>query len=157
MEEIQMNKISYITEKLYNMYRTRNPYLLIERMGGNIIIKDLPNSLLGQSTYYDNGYFIVSISSSIENSIMATFIAFHELGHIVLHNSSNNFFMRKNIYYTYDRYENQADEFALNIMFSNEELQEILNYDFYHTANILMIKPYIIEKVIKERLGVCLL
>ena len=58
------------------------------------------------------------------------FVLAHELGHMVLHKKSNALFMDTRTQFNTDKYELEADQFAINLLLSDEILLEYQRQDF---------------------------
>jgi hypothetical protein len=64
-------------------------------------------------------------------------------------------FFKRSTCFSLQRFDNQADEFALNLLYTDDDLRDIIEYcsgDFF--CDVFKIKYTVFEKVIKERLGV---
>lgn len=148
--------IRKVAEEIYNTYHTRNPYELVDYMGGIVVYtNDFDDNTLGLSTIINNNLWIVGVSSKIQNYQLTKFVIAHEIGHRVLHGLSNNIFLKRDTFLNLGKLENQADEFALNLLYSDEELNSILEYGISDLiCQTFKINYSIFEKIVKERLGV---
>lgn len=109
------NKAVTLAEK----YRTSNPFSICENMGVNIEYVDLDNPL--GDTIYFNKLPIILLSSRIQEQPKKYLVCAHELGHVVLHNGIQNYYMINRT--TKRKMESEADRFALGLIekFSLEE------------------------------------
>ncbi|HHY80521.1 MAG TPA: ImmA/IrrE family metallo-endopeptidase [Thermoanaerobacter sp.] len=148
--------IRKVAKEIYNTYHTRNPHELVDYMGGIVVYtNDFDDNTLGLSTIINNNLWVVGVSSKIQNYQLAKFVIAHEIGHKVLHGLSNNIFLKRDTFLNLGKLENQADEFALNLLYSDEELNSILEYGISDLiCQTFKINYSIFEKVVKERLGV---
>ena len=89
-------------------------------------------------------------------------MAAHELGHAVLHPDHCTPFMRANTYYSINKLEMEANEFAVKILISDEEIIENLDYTTEQMAAIFGLPPVLTElrmrlfkppENLKERIG----
>ncbi|MGF7396148.1 ImmA/IrrE family metallo-endopeptidase [Thermoanaerobacterium thermosaccharolyticum] len=147
--------IKEIAEEIYNTYHTRNPYEIADYMNGIILYTSyLPDDIYGMSNMINNTW-IISINSKLHNYQVIKFTIAHEIGHKVLHDLENDIFFKRNTCFSLQKFDNQADEFALNLLYTDDDLRDIIEYcssDFF--CDVFKIKYTVFEKVIKERLGV---
>ncbi len=80
----------------------------------NFYYENLGNSL----GYFSNMYrtFIIHINEAISYEKQLFTIA-HELGHVILHPDLNTAFLKENTYYSTDKSECEANEFATELLF----------------------------------------
>ncbi len=147
--------IKEIAEEVYNTYHTRNPFEIVDCMDGIIFYTSyLPDDIYGISNVVKNTW-VVSVNSKLHNYQVIKFTIAHELGHKVLHNLENDIFFKRSTCFSLQKFDNQADEFALNLLYTDDDLRDIIEYcssDFF--CDVFKIKYTVFEKVIKERLGV---
>ena len=107
--------------KLVRFYKTRNPFEMIKGM--NVILVYYP--LEGVRGFYQ--YFqrnnIIYIDESLSDR-EKRFVLAHELGHMILHKKSNAIFMDTRTHFNTNRYENEADLFAINLLISDDTVSE---------------------------------
>lgn len=146
--------IGQAVDEIYKRYNTRNPFELVDYMDGIIVYTDkFEDDIMGLSTTI-NGRWVIGINSRIQNFQLLKFTISHEIGHKILHNIENDIFLKRNTLLNLNKFENQADEFALNLMYSVEDLKNIIEYGSYNFCSSFKISYFIFEKVVKERLGV---
>lgn len=135
-------RIKNVVESLCRKYMTRNPYELAACK--NIKVVEL--SLGEIKGYYSACYRqrIIHINSDIsENDRMHT--CAHELGHGVLHPDSNTPFLRANTLFPIGKYEKEAEHFAVDLLYSDEEMQEYLQYSTPQIADCLNLPIQLVE------------
>lgn len=107
--------------KLVKKYKTRNPFEMIKGM--NVILVLYP--LRGVRGFYQ--YFqrnnIIYIDESLSDTDRA-FVLAHEIGHMILHKKSNAIFMDTRTQFKTTRYELEADKFAMELLVSDDFLEE---------------------------------
>lgn len=133
-----------ITE-LIKKYKTNDPFEIVESMGGIILFGDIGRS---------NGFcitprrqIVVYINDQRPRHLQKLTMA-HELGHIVLHKGVNTNFLHRHTNLIVNKFEREANEFAVNLLISDEELNE---YKDYNLQQLSMIFGYP-EDIIKLRL-----
>jgi len=145
-------RIKNIVESLCRKYATRNPYELAEYKSFQIV----KTSLGGIKGYYSTCYKqrIIHINSDI-SEIEQRHTCAHELGHGILHPDSNTPFLRANSLFPIGKYEKEAEHFAVDLLYSDEDLQEYFEFSTPQIAECLKLPIPLVEyrlSVIKKRL-----
>lgn len=114
-------RIKQTVLKLYKRYGTRNPFVLAECMG-ILVKKEKLGTLDG---YYTKKYRIkqIHINESLSENELA-FTCAHELGHALLHPDANTPFLTKHSYLSIDKYEIEANKFAIELLVPDEAFLE---------------------------------
>ncbi len=103
---------------LIEKYGTKNPYKICEKLNINIIYTDL-GSIKGYfQKVLRKKYIVINESLNQEDRMV---VLCHELGHAILHQTKEVNFMKKNFIYYSNALENEANEFA----------REILKYQYH--------------------------
>ena len=109
---------------LVRKYGTRNPFEIIRSL--NVIVVYYP--LEGVNGFYQ--YFqrnnIIYIDETLSEHEQRLVCA-HELGHMLLHKKSNAIFMDSRTQLNTTKYEIEADRFAMDLIMSDEEIEEHLD------------------------------
>ena len=115
------DRIKSIVRRLSRKHNTRDPFILADALG--ILTVTEPLGAL-------NGYYtkksrikIIHINSSLSKSEQR-FACAHELGHALLHPDANTPFLTKYTYLSVDKYEIEANKFALELLVPDELLLE---------------------------------
>ncbi|EJE98222.1 prophage P1 protein 7 [Liquorilactobacillus mali KCTC 3596 = DSM 20444] len=119
---IYENKAIVLAEK----YETSNPFCICNNMGIKIEYANLDNPL--GDTIYLNKSPIILLSNKIQGKHEKYFVCAHELGHVVLHNGIQNYYLINRT--TKRKMESEADRFATGLLekFSIEEFGVSYNY-----------------------------
>lgn len=132
--------------KLVRKYKTRNPFEMIRGM--NVILVLYP--LKGVRGFYQ--YFqrnnIIYIDEALSDTDKA-FVLAHEIGHMLLHKKSNAIFMDTRTQFKTTRYELEADKFAMELLISDEFLEE----NSYYTVEQISRMTGYPQKLIELRLN----
>ena len=110
---------------LKNKYRTTNPFDLANMLGIVVIKEDLGvidgyyNKQLRQKQIHIN-------CNLSENDML--FTCAHELGHAMLHPNSNAKFLYDNTFLSVDKLEQEANQFALELLLPDDLLFEYSDY-----------------------------
>lgn len=116
--------IKRLAERLVRKFGTRDPYKIAEALGYTIIY----TPLVGVRGFYQylKRCHIIYLDSGLDDNT-ARFVCAHELGHSILHRGLNRIFMDTRTFIATGRYETEANRFALELIFSDEELQPFLS------------------------------
>ena len=127
-------------------YQTRNPFEIIR--GLNVILIFVP--LIDTRAFYQ--YFqrnnIIYIDENLSRHEQA-FECAHEMGHMFLHKKANTIFMDTRTGLNTDRYENEADTFAMDLLVDDDTLTEYQQYNVEQLAHILGYEKRLIELRLK--------
>lgn len=140
-------RIMNIVTKLCSQHETNNPFAIAENK--NIITLFEPlGSIHGfyQSIYNQK---IIHINEDLSEQEQK-FTCAHELGHIVLHNKINTSFLKTKTLFSVDRYENEANKFAVLLLYSEEEFKQYLNLSIPQIAQCLNLSNELVEYRIKQ-------
>lgn len=118
-------RIRNLVAELCKAYGTRDPFELA-RLRNIILLYDPLGDIQG---YYSKSLRqkFIHINQDLEELPMR-FTCAHELGHSVLHPNTNTPFLRAETLFSVDRLEIEANRFAVNLLFTDEELEEIAQY-----------------------------
>ncbi|MDN2452561.1 ImmA/IrrE family metallo-endopeptidase [Lactobacillus sp. UCMA15818] len=97
---------------LADKYGTANPFEICKIMGIIIEYTNLDNPL--GDTVYLSKYPIILLSDKIQEKSKKYLICAHELGHVVLHNGIQNYYLINRT--TKRKMESEADRFAIGLM-----------------------------------------
>lgn len=121
------NNIKILVNHLVDKFNTNDPFLLSEYLDINITYTDLKNTW-GMYRYIKRNSFIF-INNNI-SEIEKRFVLSHELGHAILHTKNNCFYLRHNTFMKVSTFENEANEFAAELLITDENIQEALDKQF---------------------------
>jgi Zn-dependent peptidase ImmA (M78 family) len=140
-------RIKQVVESLCRKYGTRNPFELADYK--NIQVLKLP---LGSIKGYYNKCFrhkMIHINSDIPLPEQR-FTCAHELGHSILHPDSNTLFLSVNTLFPIGRFEREANYFAIDLLISDDELKEYLDYSIPEIAACFHVSEELMQYRINE-------
>lgn len=141
-----MVDIKKIANRLASQHHSRNPFEIIK--GLNVILVFIP--LVGVKGFYQ--YFqrnnIVYIDESLSYREQKLVCA-HELGHMLLHKKSNALFMDTYTGFNTNKYENEANKFAVELLIQDSDLTEYQEHTIGQIAKILGYSEELIKLKIK--------
>ena len=128
--------------KLIRHYETRDPFA-IARQRRIIVIEEPLGSIRG---YYSRSYRqqFIHINNGLTEP-QRLFTCAHELGHAILHPKANTPFLRKNTLLSVDRYEIEANRFAVCLLIDDEELREYGDFTIPQLARAFGVSEELIE------------
>ncbi len=110
---------------LARKYNSRNPFEIIKHLNAIVVFYPL-EGIRGFYQYFQrNNIIYIDERLPYQEKL---FVCAHELGHMLLHKKSNALFMDSRTYFVSGKYENEADKFAVELLISNDVLEE--NRDF---------------------------
>ncbi len=115
-----MRDVSIEIKKIKKRYGTLDPYRLAREM--DIIIHRLPLGETRGIYYYSHRIKSVILHQDLPDW-MERFVLAHEIGHMIMHPKHNAPFMQ-NTFFSKDRYETEANMFALHMLIPDDELAE---------------------------------
>lgn len=139
--------ISSKVKSLVRKYGTRNPFEIIKSM--NVIVVFYP--LEGVKGFYQ--YFqrnnIIYIDERLSDH-EKLFVCAHELGHMLMHKKANAIFMDSRTQLNTDKYETEADQFAMNLLISDEMIEEHLDFTTSQLSRLFGYERKLIELRMKD-------
>ena len=120
-------KIKKTVIELVNICNSQNVYDICSYLDIEIIKHNL-NNIKGYYTSLEGEKAII-INNCLPDEEEEIVVA-HELGHISLHSSSNICFLTNYTYSNTNKFENQANKFAAELLISDTELREIKDMQF---------------------------
>ena len=135
-------------QKLVRQAGTRDPFEIARQK--HIIITEEPlGSIRG---YYSRCHRqpVIHINSALSES-QRRFTCAHELGHALLHPKANTPFLHSRTLFSVNRYEIEANRFAVWLLISDEDLAEYPDRTIPQLAQIFGVTPALMEHRLKGR------
>ena len=121
------------TNELIKRYKTRDPFEMIKGM--NVILLFCPlENVRGFYQYYKRNHIIYINEQLSEHE--KKFVCAHELGHMILHKGENTIFMDTRTHFNTNKYELEANDFAVNLLISDENIAKYCEYTSKQLATI---------------------
>lgn len=103
-----------------------------------------------------NGYYNkplrmkqIHINCNLDNR-MKKFTCAHELGHAVMHSNSNTSFLRNTTLFSIDKYEMEANAFAMRLLIPDETIMENYTLTTEQLSRILGYEQALIDLRLKQ-------
>ncbi len=130
-------------------YKSRNPFEIIKGMKNVILVTAPLSGVRGFYQYYKRNYIIYIDENLTYNEKM--FVCSHELGHLILHNKCNHIYMDTKTNFNTNKYEIEANRFAVELLIPDSILVEYSDYSISQLSRLLGYE----ENLIKLRLNQC--
>jgi Zn-dependent peptidase ImmA (M78 family) len=117
--------LDWIRQQVKNLIvkcNTNCPFELSEFKNIHVVYWDLHSEIWGFYTYERRNRFIF-INKNLE-SPHQRFVCAHELGHALLHTKINTPFLRANTFFSINKIEREANEFAVNLLLYDKNLED---------------------------------
>lgn len=105
-------------------YHTHSPFEIAYRRGVHVLYENLGNVRGYYSRTMRQSFIHINQSMSRHQQL---FTCAHELGHSILHPNTNTPFLQASTLYSVDKLEVQANRFALEISYTDLDLQPFLD------------------------------
>lgn len=106
---------------LMKKHNTRNPIEIAENLGIMVLYEELGTINGYYNTAFRQRFIHININLPEHKQI---FTAAHELGHALLHPKSCTPFLKENTYLSVNKLEIEANRFAVNLLISDDDLEE---------------------------------
>lgn len=134
-------------QRLIRLAGTNDPFRIAAYLNIPVLYEDLGN-IYG---YYN---MVLRMKQIHINQALSefdqTFTCSHELGHAVLHPKANTPFLRNNSLLSVDKFEKEANIFALDLRIGNDTLLEHCHYTTSQLANMLGYPEELIKLRVNE-------
>lgn len=129
-------------ESLVRKYGTRDPFRIADAMGISVV--HVPLSGIRGFYHKMKRCKIIFLDDSLDEPD-ARFVCAHELGHALLHRGYNRIFMDSHTYFPVNRYELEADRFAVDLLFDDDDLNFFLEYPIQLAADYMGVSVELAE------------
>lgn len=109
-------------KSLIRKHRTRDPFDMVQGMNVILVRYPLEGDVRGFYQYFKRNN-IIYIDERLPKHEQ-TFVLAHELGHMFLHKRMNTIFLDTRTHFVTQKFENQADKFAIELLISDNFLLE---------------------------------
>ena len=139
--------IKRLAERLVDKHGTRDPFRIAAELGYTIIY----TPLVGVRGFYQylKRCHIIYLDSELDDAT-ARFVCAHELVHSFLHRGLNRIFMDTRTFIITGRYETEANQFAVDLIYSDEELQPYLSRSYERAAAYMGVSNALAEYRMRE-------
>lgn len=144
-----MNKTPInIANSTVKKYKTRDPFQIAKEK--NVILVYAPLIDIRGFYQYFQRQHIICIDENLPDQ-HKRFVCAHELGHMMMHKSSNTVYMDTKTFLNTNKFENEANEFAVNLLIPDCEIYDNKELTTEQLSRLLGYE----EAMIKLRLKSC--
>lgn len=118
-----MEHIERKVRSLVNDFDTNDPFKIAKNLSIEIMYHPLGNIMGYYSKHF--GTKIIHLNESLAEEEME-FVCAHELGHAIQHPDTNTPFLKRNTLFSTEKIEQEANVFALNLLFLEWQLDDPL-------------------------------
>jgi len=142
-----MNEMALVN-RLVKKYKTNNPFELCDTL--DFIVLEVPLTGVRGFYQYYNKNNIVYIDVELPDQVKK-FVCAHELGHALMHRGTNTLYMDTRTFLKTSKYEKQANQFAINLSFPNDDFfEEYRDCTISQAALCLNVTEDLLEYRLKE-------
>lgn len=123
-----------IAASLVRKFRTRDPFQLADALG-YVVIRTPMKGIRGFYQYVKRCY-VIYIDSTLGYQD-ARFVCAHEIGHALMHQGLNRIYMDSYTYFPTSKYEIEANHFAVDFLFEDDDLRVFLEYPIQLAADYM--------------------
>lgn len=141
-------KMKRFCEKIRKKYDTSDPFELARCLGVVVLFEDLGTI---------HGYFntvcrqkFVHINQNLSEVEQRLTVA-HEIGHVLLHPTSNTYFLRSRTRFSVGSFEYEANLFAVCFLITDEDIEQNKEYPLYQLSSIFGIPEELVRLRIEAR------
>lgn len=127
-------KQRHIAESLVKKHGTRDPFRIAQELGF-VVIRTPLSGIRGFYQHIKRRHLIYVCSDLPEPEVR--FVCAHELGHALMHRGHNRIFTDTNTYFVTDRPEIEANRFAVDLLYEDEDLRFFLDYPIQLAADFM--------------------
>lgn len=135
-------KYKEVAEKLCKKYQTRDPFEIARQLGIQVFyghygtIRGYYNKISQQR--------MIHINAALDEP-QQTIVCAHELGHAIFHPNTNTPFLRANTFFSVSKLELEANKFAVDLLWSDDDLRECQLWTIPQIALLLGISEELAE------------
>lgn len=139
--------VKRLVDSLVRKYNTRNPFEIIDDL--NVIVVFYPlHGVKGFYQYFQrNNIIYIDESLSYHERL---FVCAHELGHMLMHKKANAIFMDSRTQLNTTKYELEADRFAIDLLLSDADIEEHLDFSTAQFSRLFGYNKRLIELRLKD-------
>ncbi|OAA90821.1 ImmA/IrrE family metallo-endopeptidase [Clostridium coskatii] len=137
------SRIKTIVRALVTKYKTNNVYELAKCLGVVLVVTNLGSSCAGSYMHLHRSKTI--FLNSILNEYERIVVLAHEIGHAVLHEKTNCYFMKSRTLFLTSKIEREANLFASEFLIQDDILNKYEGYTLDEIAQAENILPDLLK------------
>ncbi len=128
-------------------YQSRNPFEIIRGMKNVTLIIIPLTDVRGFYQYFKRNCIIYVNENLPEHEKI--YVCAHELGHLFLHKKANHIYMDTKTNFNTDKFEIEANKFAIELLISDEELLEYREFNIRQLSRLFGYSEQLIRLKLK--------
>ena len=136
-------KANYLSRK----YQTRNPFEILQGLNAILVFVPLAGTRAFYQYFQRNNIIYINENLSQHEQI---FECAHEMGHMLLHKKANAIFMDTRTCFNTNKFEIEADTFAVDLLISDDVLNEYPDYTAEQLSRLLGYEKRLVELRLKQ-------
>lgn len=136
-----------LADSLARKYNTRNPFEIINNLNAIVVFYPL-QGVKGFYQYFQRNN-IIYIDESLSDQ-ERQFVCAHELGHMLIHKKANAIFMDSRTQLNTNKYELEADRFAINLMIPDADLEDHIGFTISQLSRLFGYSKKLIELRLRD-------
>lgn len=136
-----------IAEYLVRKFGTRDPFRIADALGMSVV--RIPLHGIRGLYQYMKRCKIIYIDSSL-SEMDTRFVCAHEIGHALMHRGCNRIFMDTHTYFSVNRYEIEANRFAVDLLYDDDDLRDFLEHPIQLAADCMGVSTELAEYRLKS-------
>ena len=129
-----MDDIKRLADRIARKYRSRDPFEIIQGMNAILVYTHL-EEIRGLYQYFQRNH-IIYIDDDLPDREQR-FVCAHEMGHMLLHRKMNAIFMERHTFLNRNKFEIEANMFAMDLLVSDDILEEYREYTTEQLSRLL--------------------
>ena len=129
-------------DSLVRKFQTRNPFEIIQGLNVILVFAPLVNTRAFYQYFQRNNIIYIDVSLTKQEQ---AFECAHEMGHMFLHKKANAIFMDTRTNFNSDKFELEADIFAMDLLVGDDVLSEYSSYNTDQLTRLLGYEKRLIE------------
>ncbi len=129
-----MDDIKKLADRIARKYHSRDPFEIIQEMNAILIYTHL-EGIRGLYQYFQRNH-IIYIDDGLPDREQR-FVCAHEMGHMLLHRKMNAVFMERHTFLNRNKFEIEANRFAMDLLVSDDILDEYKEYTTEQLSRLL--------------------
>lgn len=143
-----MNKTPInIANSTVKKYKTRDPFQIAKEKNIILVYAHLID-IRGFYQYFQRQH-IICIDQDLSDQ-EKKFVCAHELGHMMMHKNSNKVYMDTQTFFNTNKFETEANTFAVNLLIPDEIIMENMDYTTEQLSRLLGYNQKLIELRMKS-------
>lgn len=123
-----------IAESLVRKYKTRDPFRIAKELG-YVVVRTSLQEIRG-FWHHTQRQHIIFVDDALPEPV-ARFVCAHEIGHVLMHRGYNRIYMDSNTYFPTNRQEIEADHFAVDLLYDDDDLRFFADYPIQLAADYM--------------------